>query len=727
LGSTIEYLYDNNTFGATSFILNMALAQRLDQVIKKLNPELAQGLLANKQASIGGEGATIVASQYIPIAKAIFKAIIVGMIPFLILFLPTTLSVRTLGIVAGFFIFVTCWGICDVIIHNLVMVRTFNELQNIRDHGMSYTAATLWPTAGQRALNLYGNMRAGSVMFAAVISAVICKFGNYALTSIAGGISGMITSTGHHIGGAVREPQTAAAYTDALRGSIAPQLNARSNDFELDAVARGAKFTGTTKGDIAATQAFGGASKTIERYREGTAGNTVDQVSAGGGKYDAGLDNVIDISRGRAAGGFKGQIDRQQSSEYKDQNLRDGAEVIQRHQSGAEPVIGDTGRSSSMRGESKEGWRVIENENGIRYERDARTPWAQVKNFNPQMTLSNKAELTKSAAKSLQNDIRWNNVYTNTDQFAKDNRTSKEVAYSAQKDIAKEISKRVSDDNSLSQTVREEVRKDTNAVMQVGFMASGQGSITATGHFTGGMIIGKTKTDGIQGGHTLTAQEAESLNKIVRVSERNALQNSLSNADSKSWAKQLNESVGSAETKNISDMASRSVSLTENQSQNITGEMVDYLKEKNNVSAEQAMEMMNKGYEGRDADTAYVASKVLMGENIAQSADHKIAGMEKEVAKNIDRDRVRGESLKHDVNKYTDKADLKDVTLSDKPKVPGINEKDMNEKIAGVKGKKQVAADKMTPYPQPIVDAVETTKNKLKKWISGPSEDGKKK
>ena len=124
------------------------------------------------------------------------------------------------------------------------------------------------------------------------------------------------------------------------------------------------------------------------------------------------------------------------------------------------------------------------------------------------------------------------------------------------------------------------------------------------GNFTGGMVIGKTKTDGIQGGHTLTAQEAESLNKIVRVSERNALQNSLSNADSKSWAKQLNESVGSAETKNISDMASRSVSLTENQSQNITGEMVDYLKQKNNVSADRAMEMMNKGYEGRDADTA---------------------------------------------------------------------------------------------------------------------------
>ncbi|MGV8057565.1 MAG: conjugal transfer protein TraG N-terminal domain-containing protein [Smithellaceae bacterium] len=716
LGSTIEYLYDNPSFGATSFILNMALAQRLDQVIKKLNPELTQGLLANKQASIGGEGATIVSSQYIPIAKAIFKAIIIGMIPFLILFLPTTLSVRTLGIVAGFFIFVTCWGICDVIIHNLVMVRTFNELQNIRDHGMSYTAATLWPTAGQRALNLYGNMRAGSVMFAAVISAVICKFGNYALTSIAGGVSGMITSTGNHIGGVVREPQTAAAYTDSLRGSFAPQLNARNNDFELDAFARGAKFTGTTAGDITAMQEFGGASKTIEQYRTGTAGNTVDQVSAGSGKYDAGLGNVIDISRGRAAGGVKGQIDRQQSSEYKDKSLREGAEVIQRHQSASEPVIGDTGISSSMRGENKEGWQLIENQHGIRYEQNERTPWAQVKNFNPQMTLSNKAELNKSAAKSLQNDIRWNNLYTNAEQFAVDNRTSKETAFSAQKDISREFSKRVSEDNSLSETVRQDVRKDVNTQMQVGYRAGGWMGLAPYGHFAGGMTIGKTKSDGEQGGHTLTSAEAEALNKIYRESESHALRSSLSNADSHSWGKQLNESVGSAQTKSIQEMALRSVSLTENQSQNITGEMIDYVKQKYDVSGDQAMEMLNKGYDGRDADTSFVASNVLMGKNIAEAADNKINNIQSEVEDNVIKDQDNMASLKNDVNRYTSDADLKRINSNDKPHSGEINEDEMNKMIEQRKAEVKAREEKMSPAPQLIQDAFDATKNKLKSW-----------
>jgi hypothetical protein len=530
---------------------------------------------------------------------------------------------------------------------------------------------------------------------------------------MAGGVSGMITSTGHHIGGTIREPQTAAAYTDSLRGSIAPQLNARNNDFELDAFARSAKLTGSVAGDITATKEFGGASKTIEQYRTGTAGNTVEQISAGGGKYDAGLGNVIDISRGRAAGGVKGQIDRQAASEYKKQSLLEGAEVIQRHQSGAEPVIGDTGISSSMRGENKEGWRVIENQNGVRYEQNEKTPWAQVKNFNPQMTLSNKAELNKSAAKSLQKDIRWNNVYTNANQFAKDNRITKETSYSAQRDIAKEISKRISTDDSLSETVRSDVRKDINAIMQVGYRAGGFGVLAPYGSFTGGMTIGKSKTDGEQVGHTLSTQEAEALNRIARESERSALQNSLSNTDSKSWGKQLNESVGSAETKSIQEMSSRSVALTENQSQNITGEMVDYLKQKYNVSADRAMEMMNNGYEGRDVDTAFVASKVLMGKNIAQTADERIENIESEVKDKVHSDMAKGNSLEKDANKYTAKADFKRVDPSYKPKSDEINTEEMNQKVDQRKTEINTRKDQMTPFPEPAVNAFNTIKEKL--------------
>ena len=40
----------------------------------------------------------------------------------------------------------------------------------------------------------------------------------------------------------------------------------------------------------------------------------------------------------------------------------------------------------------------------------------------------------------------------------------------------------------------------------------------------------------------------------------------------------------------------------------------------------------------------------------------------------------------------------------------------MDKKIIAVKKKKQAAEDKMTPYPQPIVDAAEAAKNKFQEW-----------
>jgi hypothetical protein len=332
------------------------------------------------------------------------------------------------------------------------------------------------------------------------------------------------------------------------------------------------------------------------------------------------------------------------------------------------------------------------------------------------MSLSNKTELNKSAANGLQNDVRWTHLYTNANQFALDNRTSKETAISAQRDISREFSKRVSEDNSLSETVREDVRKDVNSSMQVGWRAGGFMGLAPYGHFNGGMQISKSKTDGEQSGHTVTGAEAEALNKIYRESESHALRNSLSNADSQSWAKQLNESVGSAQTKSIQEMASRSVSLTENQSQNITGELLDHLKQKYDVSADQAMEMLNRGYEDRDADTAFVASNALMGKNITEMADDKINSIQSEVETNALKERDSMASLKNDVGRYISHADLKRVDPNDKPKSGEINEEDINRKIEQRKAEIKAREEKMSPAPQVVQDALDATKEKLKSW-----------
>jgi hypothetical protein len=533
----------------------------------------------------------------------------------------------------------------------------------------------------------------------------------------------MITSTGQNIGGTVREPQTAAAYTDSLRGSIAPQLNARNNDFELDAFARSAKFTGTAAGDITATRGFGGASETIEQYRTGVAGNTVDQVSGGHGKFDAGMGNVMDISRGRAAGGFKGQVDRQAASEYKNQSLLDGAEVIQRHQSGAEPVIGDTGTIESYKGDvgSESGWREVSTPHGTWFVMDGITAKAKFSNFSANTALNNRSEMTVSASSGLQNEVRWNHLATDNKQFSKDNRVSEEVGKSAERYTLQEYNNRISNDDSLSKNVRESVAKSINGTMAVGFQAAAPGGISPFGNLIGGMSIGKTKADGETRDIRVTAHEAEILNKAWRESQTEAIRRSLSSGNSRSWANQLSESVGSAETKGMTKMATEGVSLNETQSQDISSRLVDYVSGKYNISKSDAVEMIDVGYANRDRDTAYVASGVLMGKDLQSEVNNTMSNIESDVTANR-KDQGAINTFEQNVNNATKNADNIGTVNPDKiPKSGGINEHAYKEKEERIKAENQKTQDEMTSYPKPVLDAVDNTTETVKKWFNKKS------
>jgi len=132
----------------------------------------------------------------------------------------------------------------------------------------------------------------------------------------------------------------------------------------------------------------------------------------------------------------------------------------------------------------------------------------------------------------------------------------------------------------------------------------------------------------------VTAHEAEILNKAWRESQTEAIRRSLSSGNSRSWANQLSEAVGSAETKGMTKMATEGVSLNETQSQDISSRLVDYVSGKYNISKSDAVEMIDIGYENRDRDTAYVASGVLMGRGIQNEVNNTMANTDSDVTAN---------------------------------------------------------------------------------------------
>ncbi len=99
------------------FLRQAYISQRLEEVFRSGNAVGA----TNYQFLLNASGAMKSANEWLPILKAALTAIAVGLLPFLALFIPTPLIGKAVGIIAGFFIWLTAWGVTDAIVHQFAV------------------------------------------------------------------------------------------------------------------------------------------------------------------------------------------------------------------------------------------------------------------------------------------------------------------------------------------------------------------------------------------------------------------------------------------------------------------------------------------------------------------------------------------------------------------------------------------------------------------------------
>jgi len=99
------------------FLKQAYVSQRLEEIFRSGNAAGA----TNYQFLLSASGAMKSANEWLPILKAALTAIAVGLLPFLALFIPTPLIGKAVGIIAGFFIWLTAWGVTDAIVHQFAV------------------------------------------------------------------------------------------------------------------------------------------------------------------------------------------------------------------------------------------------------------------------------------------------------------------------------------------------------------------------------------------------------------------------------------------------------------------------------------------------------------------------------------------------------------------------------------------------------------------------------
>lgn len=196
------------------------VSRALFQTLQGADPVLAMTVQANRQATTAGIGMMVAANEWLPVVKAVMTTVAIGLIPVLLLFVPTPMLGKALSILVGFFLFLASWGVTDAVVHNASLAAAADTMKEISQSGLALDACLNFPSASTKVLAMFGTIRSGGIMLASMLTMMLVSFGGHALSALAGNLTGQVQSAGASAG-ALATPEgrsSAKAATVAAAG-----------------------------------------------------------------------------------------------------------------------------------------------------------------------------------------------------------------------------------------------------------------------------------------------------------------------------------------------------------------------------------------------------------------------------------------------------------------------------------------------------------------------------
>lgn len=174
---------------------------------------------SNRKITSSGLGIGITMNEWIPIIRAIMTAIAIGVIPFLVLFLPTPIVGKAVSVMFGFFVFLTTWGITDAVIHGAAMDYATYAFEDMRQSNLGVYAMAAFPTIAIKLLAMFGVIRSAGIMLASFFSMMLIRFGGHALAMLAGNLSRIVQSSGAQAGSLLTPEGTSSAMNQQVQAA----------------------------------------------------------------------------------------------------------------------------------------------------------------------------------------------------------------------------------------------------------------------------------------------------------------------------------------------------------------------------------------------------------------------------------------------------------------------------------------------------------------------------
>ena len=162
--------------------------------------ETAVLMESDRKIASSGLGIGLTMNEWIPVIRAIMTAIAIGVIPFLVLFLPTPIIGKAASVMLGFFVFLSTWGVTDAVIHGAAMDYSVRSFEEVRQSNLGVYAMAALPAVSTKMLAMFGVIRSAGIMLASLFSMMLIRFGGHALAMLAGNLSGLVQSAGSQAG-----------------------------------------------------------------------------------------------------------------------------------------------------------------------------------------------------------------------------------------------------------------------------------------------------------------------------------------------------------------------------------------------------------------------------------------------------------------------------------------------------------------------------------------------
>ncbi|MHB1349759.1 MAG: conjugal transfer protein TraG N-terminal domain-containing protein [Desulfobulbaceae bacterium] len=181
--------------------------------------ETAMLMESNRKITATGLGIGLTMNEWIPVIRAIMTAVAIGVIPFLVLFLPTPVVAKAASVMFGFFVFLTTWGITDAVIHGAAMDYAAYAFEDMRQSSLGVYAMAAFPVISVKLLAMFGVIRSAGIMLASFFSMMLIRFGGHALAMLAGNLSHIAQTAGAQAGQLLTPEGTATAMNQQVQAA----------------------------------------------------------------------------------------------------------------------------------------------------------------------------------------------------------------------------------------------------------------------------------------------------------------------------------------------------------------------------------------------------------------------------------------------------------------------------------------------------------------------------